>query len=219
MKKPNVLISILKLAGIIVAGWFLWLMIFAMTLPEDADGAATELFPGATLLLGTLTGLAIWAWQAHVGTHRALQVLKAKSSNIQVVQEREDGLLDKANRVVEKYMGYESTVQVGVAALRSSGGKSTKGLIRNGSDFQTAIENYPELKANEGVMKLLEQINDCENTVANFKIEYNEDVAHYNTKVLTMPGFLRKLFKFEEAGFYSNATADEDEITDEMLGI
>ena len=219
MKKPNIFLNILKLLGVIIAGWFLWVVIFAIVLPEEVEGVATEPSDGLLLILGVLTGLVIWMGTAFIGVRKSYQLLRAKKSNIQVVKERGDGLLEKANRVVERYMAHETATQVGVIAVRGTGTTIKGKSIKNSNDFRGAIESYPELKANESVMSLLTQISDCENTVANFKISYNDEVAHYNAKVSTIPGFLRKLLKLDEAEFHGSETNDSYEITDEMLGL
>lgn len=87
--------------------------------------------------------------------------------------------------------------------------------------FQQEIENYPELKANENVLKLLEQITECETAIANYKISYNDEVASYNAIIYSFPVVLfRKIARFEEVEFYQSLYKEEPhDITAEMLGI
>jgi len=217
MKKKNTMVELIKLLGMLIVGWILWLLIFAITITPDEVEDVVEPFQGASLVFGLITGIVIWLLIQLVWIRKGYQNIKAKESNIRIVQDREKGLLDKANRVVDKYLDHEKTTFVEVAKERSVNQKKQK-MIRNTIDFQQAIENYPQLKANESVMKLLEQIADCENTVANFKIGYNDDVANYNAAIHNIPTLFRKITGLKEARFYDSAS-DSEEITDEMLGI
>ncbi|MGF6989751.1 LemA protein [Lachnospiraceae bacterium PM6-15] len=220
MKKKSTLIELLKLLGMTILGWFLWLWIFTITITPAEAEETIEPFQGASFIFGMITALIIWLFIQLTWARKGAQNIQAKASNIQIVADREKGLLDKANRVVDKYLNHEKSTFVETAAVRSSvqGKPARQTMIRSSHDFYQAIESYPELKVNESVMKLLEQIADCENTVANFKISYNDDVAKYNSAILNAPSFLRNLFGLKVAEFY-NSHANDDEITDEMLGI
>lgn len=220
MKNQNVLIEMLKLFGLVILGWILWIFIFAITItPESAD-MAIELFPGSAFLFGLITAMIISFVIKFNQVHKMYQNIKGKLSNIRVVIERGERLLEKANKVVDKYMNYEQNVLIEVTKERT-GNKSSVKKVLNSTQFQNEIENYPELQANQNVMKLLDQIRECEVTIANFKIGYNEEVASYNTIIHSFPVILfRKIAGFQDVEFYQGSeTGDTDEITDEMLGI
>ena len=111
-------------------------------------------------------------------------------------------------------MTHEKTVQVGVAAKRTQ----KKKFIRNAQQFQVEIENYPELKANQSIMTLLEQIKETENAYAQAKINYNLYVEYYNTLIHSFPNSIFiKLLKFNDIEFYNDE--EEKEVSDEELGI
>jgi len=216
MKKGSMLINLLKLFGMLILGYFLWLFIFAVFSPREEE--ISDLHGKLAIILGAVTGLVMWVGSATFGLRKSQQMIEAGKSNIKVVQERAEGLLDKANRVVDKYMAHEGDTHKDIAKSRGRVQELPK-KIKSATEFRVAIESYPELQANESVMKLLEQIQNCENTVANFKLAYNEDVANYNAKVFTMPGFLRNMMKFKEAKYYDSEEDKANEITDDMLGI
>lgn len=122
--------------------------------------------------------------------------------------------MEKANRVADKYMIHEENIQVQVSRNRSRKPKA----IRNSKEFQIALENYPNLKANESIMELLTQIKDTENGYAQSKLNYNADVEKYNTSIHSFPDvILKKLFGFQDAEFYNDES--EHEVTDAELGI
>lgn len=218
MKKPNTVIELLKLFAMMVIGWFFWLLIFSITItPEDAE-MTVEPFRGASLLFGLLTGLIISAGLKYNAMHRAYQRTKSAYSNISIFNERAEKLLDKANRVADKYMDFEGSVQISIAHERNER-DIIKGKIYNSHQFKTALENYPDLKANESIMELLKQIQDCENGLANQKLIYNNEVEKYNTLIHSFPAsVLCGIFRFKDAEFYSG-TNETEIVSDEQLGI
>ena len=214
MKKENIAIQILKILGTYLAGCLLWLLIFSTFMPADETGATTEPFQGAICILGIITATIVVLVMNYNSMQKAFQKTKSTFSNIKVFKDRTDRLLEKANKVADKYMSHEENVQIGVAEKRT---KKTK-VIRNAQQFQIELENYPDLKANQSVMELLSQIKDTENAYAQSKINYNTSAEYYNTLIHSFPNnILRKIFKFKDAEFYSDD--EENEVTDEELGI
>lgn len=214
MKRTNVLLEILKLLGIFIVGCFLWLIIFSTFMPADETGATTEPFPGAIPVLAVVTAVITVTIIKYNTMQNAFQKTRAAYSNISVLGERASRLLDKANRVADKYMEHEESIQVSVADKRTQKVKT----IRNSTQFQKQIESYPDLKANENIMELLSQIRDAENTYAQSKLNYNTSAEYYNTMIHVFPNnILRKLFKFKDVEFYTNE--EENEISDEELEI
>jgi LemA protein len=64
------------------------------------------------------------------------------------------------------------------------------------------VENYPELKANQNVLALQEQLTTTENQISFSRQHYNATVLDYNTAIATFPnvllagpfGFIRREF-------------------------
>lgn len=209
MEHNNILLKLLKMLGAILLGMLIWLWIFAM-LPGDSV-EETEFFPGATCVLGIATGvLGILILQFN-GLQRDRQHIKAAASDIQVHEEKAERLLDKANRVADKYMSYEERVQMGVTQQRA--------CIRSAHQFQAMLENYPDLKANDSILELLRQIRECENAIVYRKMAYNQAVEAYNTRLCSFPmNLFRHICRLREADFYTKA-AESELISDEELGI
>ena len=214
MKKENIALKILKILGTYLAGWFLWLLIFSTFMPADDTGATSEPFQGAICIFGIITATIVLLVVNYNTTQQAYQKTKSASSNIKVFKEKSARLLEKANKVADKYMTHEKNVQVGVAEKRTKKPK----FIRNAQQFQVELENYPELKANQSIMTLLEQIKETENAYAQAKINYNFYVEYYNTLIHSFPNSIfRKLLKFNDIEFYNDE--EEKEVSDEELGI
>ncbi len=214
MKKGNIALELLKILGTFLAGCLLWLLIFSTFMPPDETGATTEPFPGAICVLGIVSAFIVVFIVNYNSMQKAYQKTKSTFSNITVFKERTERLLEKANKVADKYMTHEADIQLGVAEKRSVKPK----FIRNGQQFQMEVENYPDLKANESIATLITQIRDTENSYAQAKINYNAIVEYYNTLIHSFPNnILSKIFKFHDVEFYSDEK--EFEISDEELGI
>lgn len=214
MKKENIALTILKILVTYLAGCLLWLLIFSSFMPADETGATTEPFQGAICTFGIVTATLLLLIVNYNSMQRALQKTKSAESNIKIYKDKTSRLLEKANKVADKYMTHEEKVQVGVAKNRTTRTK----IIRNAQQFQTELENYPDLKANESIMTLLEQIKETESVYAQAKINYNFYVEYYNAMIHSFPNSIfRKLLKFNDVNFYNDE--DENEISDEELGI
>ncbi len=219
MKKHNLALELLKIGVSIILGWLLWVFIFACMPGNDVESA--EPFPSASIVLGILTGVLITFVNKYNTIQKAFQNTKSTRSSIAVYEERSTNLLDKANRVAEKYMSYEEKVQTNVTKERT---KNIEPSIRNpriysSKQFMAQLENYPDLKANQSIMELLKQIQECENSLAYQKVAYNTSVEEYNTLIHSFPeALLRLIFRFKDVEYYK-VKNNEDIISDEELGI
>lgn len=214
MKKENIALQILKILATYLAGCLLWLLIFSTFMPADETGATTEPFNGAICLLGIITATIVVLIVNYNSMQKAFQKTKSAFSNIKIFKERTERLLEKANKVADKYMVHEENIQVEVAEKRTKNPK----VIRNAQQFQVELENYPDLKANQSIMELLAQIRETENSYAQSKINYNAITEYYNTLIHVFPNnILRKIFRFKDVEFYNDE--EENEISDEELGI
>ena len=216
MKKSNVLMGLVQLMGAIILGWILWLFIFASIIPEEQEISNCQ--SGMSSLLGAVTGVLVLMIIKYNGAHRAQQTARKALSDIKVYEEKSDRLLDKANRVADKYMKHEKKIYTGIEEARNQG----KGMvikIRNGSEFQQAVEKFPELRSNENIQLLLRQIRECENGLAGQKLTYNTCVGNYNVAIHSFPfSIIRNVCGFENMEFYKDS-GDGELISDEALGI
>lgn len=215
MKKNSVFTILLKILGVFVLSWLMWLLVFSIFTPEDYEDVV-EPFRGASFIFGLITCLFVYTGFSYNTIFRRKQSIRARASNIIVVEERSESLLSKANHVVEKYQKHEheTLTSIGTAVIDVKAEK----LVGNAAQFQSFIQSYPELKANSNVLELLKQIKECENTTANFKIEYNAEVEHYNSLIHTFPiNLLRKRINLEDEQYYSEKDTAKD-IDDELLG-
>lgn len=216
MKKNNILIEILKFMGVALVSWLLFLFVFAIFGTSEGE-ELSDFQNKMAFLSGLVFALVIEFGLKYNGVRQRMENLKAAYSNIDVTRVKNEQLLDKANRVAEKYMFHEENIQISVAESRSE--KALKGgkRLKSASQFRHTVENYPELKANEAVNQLLAQIEQSENTLMRSKVIYNDAVQGYNMLINSFPTvIIKKICKWKEMEYYKER---EKEITDEMLGI
>jgi LemA protein len=65
------------------------------------------------------------------------------------------------------------------------------------------VEKYPELKANQNVLELQEQLTTTENQISFSRQHYNATVLDYNTNIATFPSVLiAGIFGFIKREFF-----------------
>lgn len=145
---------------------------------------------------------------------RLKSLIENTKADIDSVSKTAATLIDKAERVADKYRSDETDVYKEFAHSR----KEPK-RVRNSKDFKAVMEAYPELQANIHTQKLLSQIEMTEKTKLDAKMNYSSAVAQYNSKIHTFPvAILRKICKWEDIQMEINSL-NEDLVSDEELGI
>lgn len=193
------------------------LIVMCMFIPADP---ATETLPAKydkwVVILGVILALVVnFIIEYNSVTKLKYDISKA-DAEIKAAVERRDSLLQKAEKVSNKYAVIEQDVVLEFAEARKNTGSAR---LRSSRDFKAVVESYPELKANEHVHKLLSQIESSENILYNAKNAYASKAADFNTKIHTFPNALyRRLFKWNDID--ANAVIlDDDTVSDEDLGI
>lgn len=171
------------------------------------------------LFLGIVVVLVGWA----VVTYNALVRLRNQLENawaqIDVQLKRRYDLIPNLVEAVKDYMGFEQDVLTRVTEARAQAAAATgpaeqaraenvlTGALRQ---LFAVVENYPQLKANENVMRLQEELTGTEDRIATSREFYNENVRVFNTRVQTFPtNLIAGLLGFHAREFF--ATGDDAE--------
>ncbi|HMN49883.1 MAG TPA: LemA family protein [Ignavibacteriaceae bacterium] len=79
------------------------------------------------------------------------------------------------------------------------------------SRLLVTVENYPELKANEGFLQLQAQLEGTENRISVERKKFNETVQQYNTTIKKFPAsFLAGMLGFKEKQYFTAIAGAEN---------
>ena len=120
---------------------------------------------------------------------------------IEVQLKRRHDLIPNLVNAVKGYMGFEQKVLTDVtnarAAAVAAGGQgpaqqaaAENALTSTLRSLFAVVENYPDLKANQNVLALQEQLTTTENQISFSRQHYNATVLDYNTSIQTVPAVL-----------------------------
>jgi LemA protein len=157
--------------------------------------------PIVWIILGVVAVIVIGGILIYNGlVQRRLRIREA-FAQIEVQLKRRWDLIPNLVNAVKGYMGFEQAVLENVTQARANAvsagaqGPAASAAAENAltgtlrSLFAT-VENYPELKANQNVLELQEQLTTTENQIGFARQHYNAVVLDYNTSIATIPNVL-----------------------------
>ena len=136
----------------------------------------------------------IWAIGIYNTFIALIEAINNNKKQIDIQLDRRFKVFESLIETVKKYMDYEQTTLKDVVALRNqaqsakeSGNEEARMAAENGiskiaAGINLVFENYPELKANQNVLQLQEEIVNTENKLAYSKQAYNDGIERYNAK-------------------------------------
>jgi LemA protein len=122
-------------------------------------------------------------------------------AQIDVQLKRRHDLIPNLVNAVKDYMGFEQSVLTQVTQARANAvaagaqGPAAQAQAENvltGTlrSLFAVVENYPDLKANQNVLSLQEQLTTTENQISFARQHYNAVVLDYNQGIATFPNVL-----------------------------
>ena len=182
------------------------------------------------VVLGILVALVVWA----ISIYNRLVELKNRFKNafaqIDVQLKRRYDLIPNLVETAKGYMKFEretleavirarnsAQAAVGKAAADPANADAMKALTSAEGALTGALgrffalaEAYPDLKANQNMLQLQEELSSTENKVAFARQAYNDSVMAYNTRIESFPDNLfAGMFAFRHAELYQVETPDE----------
>lgn len=162
------------------------------------------------IFLGVLVLLGFWLMGMYNGLVAARNFFKNQFAQIDVQLQRRFDLIPNLVETVKAYMSHEretldavisarSAAQSGLAAAKANPGDpaamaqlaAAQNQLNTGLGRLLAVaEAYPDLKANQNMMQLTEELTSTENKVAFARQSYNDAVTTYNTKREVFPSSL-----------------------------
>ena len=122
-------------------------------------------------------------------------------AQIDVQLKRRHDLIPNLVNAVKDYMGFEQSVLTQVTQARANAvaagaqGPAAQAQAENvltGAlrSLFAVVENYPDLKANQNVLSLQEQLTTTENQISFSRQHYNAVVLDYNQTIATFPSIV-----------------------------
>ncbi|RYG37289.1 LemA family protein [bacterium] len=151
------------------------------------------------VILIIVAAIVFWAISSYNGLVRARREVDNSFGQIDVQLKRRYDLIPNLVETVKGYMRHEQDTLEKVISARnravSATGVHDKGVAE--ADVQRALngvfalsEAYPELRSNENMLSLQEELKSTENKVAFARQYYNDAVTSYNTRIETFPNSL-----------------------------
>lgn len=165
---------------------------------------------GIIVLLAAVTFISVY--NAIVSKH---ETITAKWAQVENQLQRRNDLIPNLVNTVKGYASHERTVFAEVTNARSQWAKANtmdeKVKAAGTVDAALArlllvVENYPNLKADQTFLKLMDELSGTENRIAVERMRYNEAVRDYNIVVRVFPGnIIAGMYGYKPATEYFKA--------------
>jgi LemA protein len=151
------------------------------------------------IVVGVLVVIGLWAIAVYNGLVSGRNQAQTAWSQIDVQLKRRHDLIPNLVQVVKDAMGYEQetltkVVQARNNAVAASGpvqaGVAEAALTQATRGLFALVESYPQLKANDNVKQLQEELTTTENKIAFSRQFYNDSVNAYNNRRQSFPAVL-----------------------------
>ena len=182
---------------------------------------------GLVIIFAALVGLAVivglWVMGIYNGLIRKRNAKDNNYSQIGIQLTRKYDLIPNLVKLVKGYMKHERTTLEEVIQARNIAANANAAVSANPSDpaamkqmvaaegtlggvmgrLFALSESYPDLKANQNMMQLTEELTSTENKVTFARQAFNDSVMGYNNALQVFPAnMVAGMFGFTEAIFF-----------------
>ena len=187
---------------------------------------------GLIVVIGLVALIGLFAMGVYNGLVKLRNLYKNSFSQIDVQLKRRHDLIPNLVETAKAYMSHErGTLEAVIAARNVAEGARTAAAANPGDPATLAqlgqaeaglggvlgrlfavAEAYPDLKANQNMMQLTEELTTTENKVAFARQAYNDSVLAYNNKREVFPNnLLAGMFGFTAAALFEISVEAERE--------
>ncbi len=184
------------------------------------------------VVIGLVALIGIFAMGVYNGLVKLRNLFKNAFSQIDVQLKRRHDLIPNLVETAKAYMAHESGTLEAVIAARNGAVRARQNAAANPGDAASmqklgaaeaglggvlgrlfaVSEAYPDLKANQNMMQLTEELTTTENKVAFARQAYNDSVLAYNNKREVFPNnIFAAIFGFAEAALFEIESSAERE--------
>lgn len=178
---------------------------------------------------GLIVVLIMWATGLYNGIVTKDEAATGQWANVESAYQRRADLIPNIVATVKGYADFEKETLTAVIEARAKATSTTidannlspeelakfqaaqDGVSSALSRLLVTVERYPDLKANQGFLKLQDQLEGTENRINVERNRFNELVKEFNVAIKRFPGkFFNMFFGFEEKGYFKAAAGSEN---------
>jgi len=166
----------------------------------------------STVLLIIIVAIVAWAIFAYNRLVSLRNQVDGSWRQIDVQLKRRHDLIPNLVEAVKGYMQFERDTLTQVVEARAKAVSAPDQASRISAENQitaglgrllAVMENYPQLKADQNVLKLQEELTTTENQISFARQAYNDVVLDLNTSIETFPSnFIANNFGFKPAEYF-----------------
>jgi LemA protein len=174
---------------------------------------------GILVGLGVVALITVLVIMSFAGVYNSIvskqETITAKWAQVENQLQRRNDLIPNLVNTVKGYAAHEKTVLEDITNARSQWAKagSMDEKVKAAGAIDKALgrlllvtENYPNLKADQTFLQLMDELSGTENRVSVERMRYNEAVRDYNVTVRMFPGnFVAGMFGYKVATEYFKA--------------
>lgn len=181
----------------------------------------------------------LWAVGAYNGLVKLRNQFKNAFAQIDVQLKRRHDLIPNLVETAKGYMAHERETldavisarnqaqgAVAAAAANPANADAMKSMMGAESGLTGALgklmmvaEAYPDLKANQNMAQLTEELTSTENKIAFSRQHYNDSVMQYNTQREVFPSVvIANMFNFDEAQLFEITVETEKAVPEVSFG-
>ncbi len=174
------------------------------------------------ILLAPVVIFLIWVMGIYNGLVQSRETVKKGLFQIDVQLKRRHDLIPNLVEAVKGYMAYEKDTlqrviqarQIAVNAANVQDKIQSENTLTSSLRGLLAVaENYPNLKADQNVLRLQEELTATENKISLARQQYNEDVNRLNVSIQSFPDSIVAVKTgFEKAAFFQMELAEERQV-------
>jgi len=160
----------------------------------------------------TLMMIGGWVFSHYNRMVTAKESITSAWAQVENQLQRRNDLIPNLVSATKGYMKHEKEIFTHIADARAklAEAKTIPEKIKAYMGLESAIgrllvivERYPDLKANQTFIRLMDELAGTENRIAVERMRYNEAVRTYNMMIKQIPGrFFAGIFGFESATYF-----------------
>ena len=175
------------------------------------------------ILVGFVLLIGLWMMAVYNKLVRTRNAKDNNYSQIGIQLTRKYDLIPNLVKIAKGYMKHERETLEAVIQARNQAANANIAVSQNPGDFKAMksmvaaenslggmmgrlfalTESYPDLKANENMMQLTEELTSTENKVTFARQAFNDSVMTFNNALQQFPNnMIAGFFKFEEGVFF-----------------